>query len=103
MPLPVKEIEFEKQGQAQKQSTLCAAHVTAIGYCPALRYPSSNSTPSPVKRIQAPQSEVISDDDEHEWEVIAEYATNHQQAMHAHEIVDEFTDTQKILCTRVAL
>jgi hypothetical protein len=30
VPSPVKEIKFEKQGQAQEQSTLCAAHVTAI-------------------------------------------------------------------------
>ncbi len=44
--------------------------------------------PSPVKRIQALQSQLISDD---EWNVIAdsEYATNHEQAMDAHEIVDE--------------
>jgi hypothetical protein len=41
----------------------------------------------PVKRIQAQQSQLISDEDE--WEVIAEYATNHQQAMDAHEIVDD--------------
>ncbi len=34
---PVKEIQFEKQGRAQEQSTLCAAHVTAIGYLLALR------------------------------------------------------------------
>ena len=39
IPSPVKEIKFEKQGRAQEQSTLCAAHVTAIGYRPALRYP----------------------------------------------------------------
>ncbi len=72
VPSPVKEIKFEKQGLAQQQSTLFAAHVTAIGYRPALRYPSSNSIPSPVKRIQAPQSRLISDDDdEDEWKVIA--------------------------------
>jgi hypothetical protein len=55
LPSPVKEIIFEKQGKqglAQEQSALCAANVTAIGYRPALRYPSSNSIPSPVKRIQ---------------------------------------------------
>jgi hypothetical protein len=89
VPSPVKEIIFEKQGRAQEQSALCAANVTAIGYRPALRYPSSNSIPSPVKRIQAPQSQVISDDDEDEWEVIAGYATNHQQAMDTHEIVGD--------------
>ena len=89
VPSPFKQINFEKQGRAQEQSTLCSAHVTAIGYRPALRYLSSNSIPSPVKRMQAPQSQVISDDDEDEWEVIAEYATNHQQAMDAHEIVDD--------------
>jgi hypothetical protein len=90
VPSPVKEIIFEKQGRAQEQSTLRAAHVTAIGYRPALRYPTSYSIPSPVKRIQAPQSQLISDDDEdYEWKVIAEYATNHQQAMDAHEIVDD--------------
>ncbi len=90
VPSPVKEINFEKQGRAQEQSALCSAHVTGIGYRPALQYPTSNSIPSPVKRIQAPQSQVISDDDEdYERKVIAEYATNHQQAMHAHEIVDD--------------
>jgi hypothetical protein len=87
---PVKQIKFEKQGRAQKQSALCASHLTGIAYRPALRYPTSNSIPSPVKRIQAPQSQVISDDDDdYEWKVIAEYATNHQQAMDAHEIVDD--------------
>jgi hypothetical protein len=60
VPSPVKAIKFEKQGRAQEQSTLCAAHVTAImiGYSPSLRYPfggvGSDSIPSPVKRIQAP-------------------------------------------------
>ncbi len=41
VPSPVKEItwKFEKQGRAQEQSTLWAAHITAIGYRPALRYP----------------------------------------------------------------
>jgi hypothetical protein len=59
---PVKEIIYEKQGRAQEQRALCAAHVTvtAIGYCPALRYPfgvvSSHSIPSPVEQIQAPQN-----------------------------------------------
>jgi hypothetical protein len=47
VPSPVKEIKFEKQGRAQEQSTLCAANLTAIGYRPALRYPSSNFIPSP--------------------------------------------------------
>ncbi len=60
-----------------------------IAYRPALRYPTSNSIPSPVKRKQATQSQVISnDDDDYKWEVIAQYATNHEQAMDAHEIVD---------------
>jgi hypothetical protein len=63
-------------------SALCAAHVKAIRYRPALRYPfsgeGSNSIPSPAKPIQAPQPQVISNDDQDEWEVIAEYATNHQ-------------------------
>jgi hypothetical protein len=54
VPSPVKQINFEKQGRTQEQSTLCAAHVTAIGYHPALRYPTSNSIPSPAKPIQAP-------------------------------------------------
>ena len=49
VPSPVKEIKFEKQGRAQEQSTLCAAHVMAIRYRPALRYPfggvGSNSSP----------------------------------------------------------
>jgi hypothetical protein len=49
VPSPVKQINFEKQGRAQEQSTLCTAHVTAIGYRPALRYPfgvvGSNSIP----------------------------------------------------------
>ncbi len=44
VPSPVKEIKFEKQGLAQEQSTLCAAHVTAIGYRPALRYPFGQMT-----------------------------------------------------------
>jgi hypothetical protein len=92
VPSPVQEIKFETQGRAQEQSTLCAAHVTAIRYHPALRYPfggeGSNSIPSPIKRIQALQSKHIANDDEDEWKVIAEYATNHQQAMDAHEIVD---------------
>jgi hypothetical protein len=61
------------------------------GYRPALRCPFSGegsySIPWPVKRIQAPQSKRIADDDEDEWEVIAEYTTNHQQAMDAHDIV----------------
>ena len=39
VPSPVKEIIFEKQGRAQEQSALCPAHVTAIGYRPALRNP----------------------------------------------------------------
>ncbi len=90
VPSPVQKIKFEKRGRAQQQSALCVAHVTAIGYFPALRYPfsgkGSNSIPSPVKQIQAPQSEHIADDDE--WEVIAEFATHHQ-AMDAHEIVDD--------------
>jgi hypothetical protein len=90
VPSPVQQIQFEKHGRTQEQSALCSAHVTGIAYCPALRYPTSNSIPSPVKRIQAPQSQVISDDDEdYEWKVIAEYATNHQQALDAHEIVDD--------------
>jgi hypothetical protein len=38
---PVKEIIFEKRGRAQEQSALCAAHVMAIRYRPALRYPFS--------------------------------------------------------------
>jgi hypothetical protein len=92
VPSPVKEIKFETRGRAQEQSALYAAHVTAIGYRPALRYPfggvGSNSIPSPVKRIQAPQSKHIADDDEDEWEVTADYATNHQQAM-AHDIANE--------------
>jgi hypothetical protein len=60
VPSPVKEIKIEKRGPAQEQSSLCAAHVTPIGYRPALRYPladeGSSSIPSPVKRIQALQS-----------------------------------------------
>ncbi len=36
IPSPIKEIIFEKRGQAQEQSPLCAAHSTAIGYRPAL-------------------------------------------------------------------
>jgi hypothetical protein len=90
VPSPVMQIHFEKQGRAQEQSALCASHLTGISYRPALRYPTSNSIPSPVKRIQAPQSQVISDDDDdYEWKVIAEYATNHEQAMDVHEIVDD--------------
>ncbi len=33
--------------------------------------------------------QLISNDDEDEWEIIAEYATNHQQAMDAYDIVDD--------------
>jgi hypothetical protein len=107
VPSPVKEIISEKQRLAQEQSALCAAHVTAIGYHdrPALRYPSSNSIPTPVKRIQAPgpQSRLISDDDdEDEWKVIAEYATNNHQAMDAHYIVDGIYRHAENLCTRQA-
>jgi hypothetical protein len=69
------------------------SHVTPILHYPALRYPlsgeDSNSIPSHVKQIQAQQSKDIADDDEDEWEVIAEYATNHQQAMDANDIVDD--------------
>jgi hypothetical protein len=36
VPSPVKEINFEKQGLAQERSALCSAHVTTIGYRPAL-------------------------------------------------------------------
>ena len=64
VPFPVKHIKFENQGRAQEQSALCASHLTGIAYRPALRYPTSNYIPSPVKRIQAPQSQVISDDDD---------------------------------------
>ncbi len=60
VPSPAKKIILEKQGRAQEQSALCSAHITAIGYRPALRYPfsgeGSNSVPSPVKPIQAMQS-----------------------------------------------
>jgi hypothetical protein len=82
VPSPVMQINFEKQGLAQEHSTLCASHLTGIAYRPALRYPTSNSIPLPVKQIQASQSQVISDDDDdYEWKVIAEYATNHEQGM----------------------
>ena len=39
VPSPVTEKKIEKQGRAQEQSTLCAAHVMAIRYRPDLRYP----------------------------------------------------------------
>jgi hypothetical protein len=49
VPSPVKEIKLETQGLAQEQSTLCAAHVTAIiGYRPALRYPFSGVGLNPL-------------------------------------------------------
>ncbi len=103
VPSPVKEIIFEKQGRAQEQSTLCSAHVTAIGYRPALRYPTSNSIPSSVKRIQASQLQVISDDDEdYEWEKIAEYATIINKQWMRMRLWMTFADTPKILCTRAA-
>ncbi len=57
----------------------------------------SNSIPSPVKQIQAPQSRCIANDDEDEWEVIAEYPKNHQQAMDAHDIVDDIYRHAEIL------
>jgi hypothetical protein len=52
VPSPVTEKKIEKQGRAQEQNTLSAAHVMAIRYRPALRYPfsgvGSNTTgPSP--------------------------------------------------------
>ncbi len=55
VPSPVMQINFEKQRRAQEQRALCASHFTGIAYRPALRYPTSNSIPLPVKRIQAPQ------------------------------------------------
>ncbi len=92
-PSPVQEIIFERRKRAQERRAQCASHVTLILNRPALQCPfsseGSKSIPSPVKRIQAPQSKHIADDDEDEWEVIAEYATNHQQAMDAHDIVDD--------------
>jgi hypothetical protein len=103
---PVKEIKFEKRGRAHKQSALCAAHVTANGYRPAIRYPfsgeGSNSIPSPVKPIQAPQSKHIADDED-EWEVIAEYTLPiiNKQGMRMI-LLMTFTDSPKILCTRAA-
>ncbi len=36
-----------------------------------------------------PQSKHIANDDEDEWKLIAEYATNHQQAMDTHDTVDD--------------
>jgi hypothetical protein len=39
--------------------------------------------------FRLPQSKHIANDNVDEWEVIAEYATNHQQAMDAHDIVDD--------------
>jgi hypothetical protein len=103
---PVKEKIFEKQGRAQEQSSLCAAHVTAIGYRPALRYPfsreGSNSIPSHVKPFRAAQSQHISYGDEDECEVIAEYVNNHQGAMDVHDIVDDIYRHSKNLCTRAA-
>jgi hypothetical protein len=65
----------------------------------ALRYPfggvGSNSIPSPVKLIQ---SQLISDEDGDEWEVIAEYATNNQLAMDTHDIaVDIYRHTENFM------
>ncbi len=45
--------------------------------------------PSLSKQNQALQSKHIANDDDDEWEVIAEYATNHQRAMDVHDIVDD--------------
>ncbi len=70
------------------------SHVMPILHRPAFPYPlsgkGSNSILSCVKQIQAPQSKHIADEDEDddEWEMIAEYTTNHQQAMDEHDIVD---------------
>ncbi len=83
------------------------SHVTPILHLPALLYPFngevSNSIPSPVKQIQAQQSKHIANDDEDEWEVIAEYTTNHQhkQSM-LMRLLMTFTDILKFLCTRGA-
>ena len=100
VPSPVKEIKFEKQGRAQEQSALCSAHVTANGYRPALRYPTSNSIPSPVKRIQAPQSQVISDDDD-DYELPSTLQVMNKLWMRMR-LWMTFTDTPKILCMRAA-
>ncbi len=93
VPSPVKKIFFEQRGRTQEQSALCAAHATPIlhrgiallfNISSVVKVP--NSDPWPVlKSIQAPQSKHIADDDANEWKVIAEYATNHQHAMDAHE------------------
>jgi hypothetical protein len=40
-------------------------------------------------RIPSSNRRTIANDVEDEWERIAEYATNHQQAMDEHEIVDD--------------
>jgi hypothetical protein len=100
MPSPVQVIKFEKRVLAQEQSAQCASHVTPILHSPALLHPfsgeGSNSISLPVKQIQATQSN-IAFYDEGEWEVIAEYATNHQQAMDAHDIVDDIYRHQNAL------
>jgi hypothetical protein len=45
-------------------------------------------SPRLSSQFQTQQAKNIADDDEGEWELIAEYATNHQQAIDAHEIVE---------------
>ncbi len=55
-----------------------------------------------MKLIQAQQLLLISYDDKDAWEDIAEYATNHQQAMDAHDIVDEHLQTGRVLSVTLA-
>ncbi len=90
VPSSVKEIKLEKRGRTQEQSAQCSSYVMPILHRHALWYlfsgEGSNSIPSPVKQIQTPQSKHIANDDEDECEVVAEYATNHQQA---HDIVND--------------
>ncbi len=97
VPSPVKEIKFEKWGRAQdsEKSAQCTSHVTTIIHCPAFQYLFSGEGLDSI-----PQSKHIADDYEGEWELIAENATNHQQAMHAHEIVDDIYRHAENLCTK---
>jgi hypothetical protein len=93
VPSPVKEKKIETWGCSEELSAQCASEVSPILHRPALQYPFSgeisNSIPSPVKQIQAPSSKHIANDDEDEWKVIAKYVTYYQQAMDAHDIVDD--------------
>ncbi len=109
-PSPVTEIRFEKQGLAQEQSTLCAAHVTAIGYRPALRYPFGGVSCNCILACHAnsgPAFQLISNEDEESLRMSGKSLLStlpiiNKQWMRMR-LLMTFTDQPKILWTRPAL